>query len=203
MTRKDSFSETVLRELKRKVQTVKEIRQAAVGRRLLPDDLAQQICQAADRERALILERISLDEKRFAALTEQLANARQAERAAWEVTPARTVERERVDGSIYHRQIGPISKKGVAAIEAGKKVRAISNQIEALKAQRAQMQNELNEIRRVKRCAQTRVMSALYAIVGTWNNRVEVGVLAPRIPLARSYRCDSAGNPWPDEGDGW
>lgn len=199
MARKDSFTEKMRQVLKREVQTVEEIRQATVEYRLLPADLAQQICQAADRERELTCEKIRGIDAQLQALGEERARARQLEHDALIVRPGRVITRQRLDGSFYELHTRPAYERGAAAMEAGRQVRAISQRIAALKEHRQLLMSDLGAIGRIRAAASRGKVTPLLAITANWHNRVDISALQPAVPLGRAFLADPFGNPLPPE----
>jgi hypothetical protein len=181
-------------------QRAKQRREAEDRTRLLPDDLADQILRAAQVERKRLLDRIdAIDEDIETLEARKDALKSEYHDALIKRAPTRRVKRN-LDGSVeiiekeHERYV-----VGEAAIEVGKRRRAVQEHITMLHRAKAQAGGDLRALTKVEAAAERGVATVLMHIVKKWHTRVNIGRLADKVPMGRSHFADAAGNELPDE----
>lgn len=183
-----------------KQRTLGQARRAEEQTRLLPPDLADQILEAAVKERALVLSRIDDIEAALTELDGDLLEARRARRAAtrqvWAVPPTTKQDLRGETHATKGRTVGVMTP---ATIVAGQHERDIAATIATLKKRRQALLAKLAEIRHIERKCREGVISVLLRVTASWRNSIAIGELLPQVKLGSSYFSDAAGNALPPE----
>jgi hypothetical protein len=163
---------------------------------LLPDDLAEQILDAAEKERVRIQERIEVLDKSEARLDQWIEELAAEKLAATEPTdPERTVNKLNAHGESVEVTRGSDARRVTtpASREIGCKLRRLKQRKATHQSELRHRRRQLADVARVEAAARRGVVSAVLAITRDWQNTIDLGGLAPKVPLARRY-CDVAGN---------
>lgn len=180
-----------------KQRKIKEQQQRAEERvKLLPQDLAQQILDAAEKERARIQERIEVldeSEARLDQWIEELtAEKLEATRPA---DPEREVTKIDARGKEVTVTRGSDARRISTAEsrEIGCKLRRLKQRKATHQAERRHRLRQLADVGKVEAAARRGTVNAVLAITRDWQNTIDLGGLAPKVPVARRF-CDAAGN---------
>jgi hypothetical protein len=160
--------------------------------------LVNDILAAARAERSRILARIEGVDQELERLDTMRGRARKAVKDAMLVHRGPDRRRRRPDGTVEIVHGRETLVAGDLAVKRKGALREIEEAIAAYKHERAGRQAELSDVAKVERAAERGMESAVLAITQQWTNRVELGEIAERVPMARTF-TDAMGYELPPE----
>lgn len=168
------FAQYIKDGWKKRAATAQRAREQAEVK-LLPSDLQQNILQACDRERAVLVSRVGWIDAEIERIEALIVEARAAEADALEVYHQSPIRRRRWDGTIWEISQPAIRIKGKAAIAAGQRVYGLATYREALVEERAGRLGQIGDVQIVENQTLAGLTSGVLSITRGWTNRLEIG----------------------------